>query len=423
MPKNYLENDRNISLLPVTTKKVIHPVSKGTSTYLIQTPTSKRFVWVTRYPLTSKKTVDVRLGEWDDNVNEILLLVKKAKRWQKKNPRVNPREFFKENDSTNEYNYSLKDAFKEYWEHYKKETKPKTWKDRFNKWKVMLDFFGEDTPLIEFEIEKRGKRLVRDMQEKLFFARKKYSQGKRSRQVLKGFFEYQIFMENIKTNPAISVHPKEEYNEIEKLEGNRPERNQHIEWKEVSVLMQSLSRCSEDYRLSDLATKAHLLLGIRSSVVASLEWSWYDKATDMWTIPSQTEGLKNKKGNIKNDHHIPSTKEINLLMNKIKKINGKKKHVFWSSEGKQKPYIDPSNINTKLKKVSFDKQTAHGWRDVFVEGCQKGNFPPYVIERCIGQKLRRGGAWKHYDEGLFLDERRECMKYWTAELVKQGLEL
>ena len=421
MPKNYLENDRNISLLPVTTKKLIYPVSKGTSTYLIQTPTSKRFVWVTRYPLTSKKTVDVRLGEWDDNVNEILLLVKKAKRWQKKNPRVNPREYFKENDSTNEYNYSLKDAFKEYWEHYKKKTKPKTWRDRLNKWKVMLDFFEEDTPLIEFEIEKRGRRLVRDMQEKLCFSRGKYSQGKRYRQVLNGFIRWCNSKDILRSNAAAIPHPDEELQE--RLKSQRPIRNQHIEWKEVSVLMQSLSRCSEDYRLSDLATKAHLLLGIRSSVVASLEWSWYDKATDMWTIPSQTEGLKNKKGNIKNDHHIPSTKEINLLMNKIKKINGKKKHVFWSSEGNKKPYIDPSNINTKLKKVSFDRQTAHGWRDVFVEGCQKGDFPPYVIERCIGQKLRRGGAWKHYDEGLFLDERRECMEWWTKELVERGLVL
>ena len=46
--------------------------------------------------------------------------------------------------------------------------------------------------------------------------------------------------------------------------------------------------------ITDLATKAHPLMCIRTGVISSLEWDWYDDKEDIWIIPSQTSGLKRK---------------------------------------------------------------------------------------------------------------------------------
>ena len=192
MGKKYLETDRVIASLPPTKSKIKHPISKGSSTFLIQTPTSKRFVWSTQYPRKSRKYIDVRLDEWNKNVHEILASVKKAKEWHEKNPNKHPRIFFNPKVKE-EQNLSLKDAYKKYWTYYKKQTKPKTWLDRKKKWIQILEYFGENIPLSDFEVANGGEKLVGEMQDKLFFERGKYSQGKRTRQVLNGCPHKQFF--------------------------------------------------------------------------------------------------------------------------------------------------------------------------------------------------------------------------------------
>ena len=425
MHKTYLETDRKIDSLPPESIGR-HPVSKGSAVFLINEPTSKRFVWITQYPRKSGKYVDVRLDEWKHNVNEILALVKKAKKWHETNPNKHPRVFFQKK-VIEEKKVSLKDAYEKYWSYYKKKNKPKTWEDRKNKWKIILDFFGEDIPLSEFEgIE--GRKRICELLEKKFFAREVYSQGKRTRQVLKGLFDYATHPDQnwMKTNPALVPHLDEELHEKLKAENKKePNQNKHIEWKEIPNFLKIFSSYSDekDFRLSSFFTKAVILMPFRVGAISALEWSWYDTKKDLWIIPSNTEGLKNKKGDITSDGLIPSTPEINLLMNKIQLITGNKKHIFWSSERKKHPYISSGIANSILMKVSLDKQTGHGWRKVFVEGTQTGKFSPHIIERCIGHQGHQGGAWGHYDKGLFLEERRECMEWWTKELKNKGLKI
>ena len=411
MQNSYLENDLNIKRLPEISTTKRHKVTKNSSLYLVQSPTSKRWVYRT-------KGIDMRLGEWKDNTPQMLHLVKEIKSWQQKNPHNNPRDFFLP-EPINSYT-SLKSVYKDYWIHYMMKTKKRTWRDRHDKWKKMREFFGDNRPITDFEKDKLGVKLVSKMQEKLCFDRGKYNQGKRYRQVLNGFIRWCNAKDILRTNAAAIPHPDEELHETLRLE--RKERNQYIEWNKIPGFLRTFSDNTEDFRLGDLVTKAHLLMSIRCSVVASLEWSWYDKDKNLWTIPAQTSGLKNKKGNNTAVHLIPSTNEINLLMDKLRVINGDKQFVFWSPESKTS-HIDPCIINKTLKKLSFDKQSGHGWRKVFVEGTQVGGFSPHIIERCIGHKGHQGGAWGHYDRGHFLDERRECMEWWTKELVNRGLVL
>ena len=57
MTKVYLENDLGIDMLfPIDKGQKMHPVSKGSSLYLKQTPNSMRFIW-------RKKGKDIPAGK------------------------------------------------------------------------------------------------------------------------------------------------------------------------------------------------------------------------------------------------------------------------------------------------------------------------------------------------------------------------
>lgn len=413
MSKIYLENDHQIKRLSeIDTGKVLHPISKGSSLYLKQTPTSKRFIW-------RVKGKDISIGEWCDNTLEMLVEIKKAKIWLKQNPDSNPRLYFDpEQDTTIRTFY---DSWKEFWEWYVEDTKGRTHQDRKNKWIVLFNYFGKDMPLKDFEVANGGKQKIYQMQKKLCFDRGVYSQGKRYRSIMKVFFKYCMTFEWIDSNPAEFAHPDE--NKINTTRSSRPKRNQHIDWKDVSHLMDSINENFEDYNLVDLLTKCYLMMSIRVGVIAALEWEWYDHEKDYWVIPAETEGLKNRKGNEGSEYDfiIPSTPEINQLMLKLRAINGTKEHVFWFIEGENTPYLCSDNINNRLKGISMQKQTGHGWRDVFVEGTQTAEYPQHIIDRCLGHTSHGSSSWNPYDEGKFIEERRKCMEWWTKELVNKGL--
>lgn len=413
MSKIYLENDHKIKGLPDIDKgKVLHPISKGSSLYLKQTPNSKRFIW-------RAKGKDIVMSEWYNNTHEMLVEVKKAKAWLKQNPDCDPKTYFDPELDTSIR--TLDDAFQDYWKWYMEDVKETTWEDRLNKWKIILGHFGKDLPLKDLEVANGGKQKVYNFQKKICFERGKYSQGKRYRSVLKGFFKYCMTFEWIDSNPAELPHPDE--NKITTIRSSRPKRNQHIEWKDVPQLMDAINDNFGEYNLTDLAVKLHLMMSIRSSVIAGLRFEWYDHEKDYWVIPHDTKGLKKRKGSCNHsDFIIPSTPEINQLIVHIGKVIGRYEgYVFPSRFSKKADHICIDGMNDRLKEVSIGRQSAHGWRDVFVEGTQLGGFKPYIIDRCIGHTSHGHSSWTPYDEGKFINDRRECMEWWTKELVNKGL--
>jgi len=415
MTKVYLENDLGIDMLfPIDKGQKMHPVSKGSSLYLKQTPNSMRFIW-------RKKGKDIPVGKWENNTLEMLFLIKKANEWMKENPTSDPKSYFTQEQ---EEEKTFHGAWKEYWAWYTDDVKETTWNDRKNKWVVIFDHFGKDIPLKNFEISKGGKRKIYNFQKKTCFDRQKYSQGKRYRSVMKGFFKYCIQLEWMDSNPAEFAHPDE--SKIETIRYDRPKRNQHIKWSEVPQLMQSINSNFGEYNLTDLAAKLHLLMSIRSSVVAELRFEWYNSKDDNWEIPYTCKGLKKRKGHYYDDDFfiIPSTPEINQIINHLHSLHGRNWYGYvFPSQSKQKydSGICIDGINNRLKEISCGQQTAHGWRDVFVEGTQTGGFKKYIIDRCLGHTSHGHSSWTPYDEGEFVEERRKLMKWWTKELVNRGL--
>ena len=416
MTSTYISSDYQIKNLPPTNKKVKLPISKNSSLYLIQHGQSKNFVGRRPFPPRSGKFVDVRLGKWDGkNTIEKQMLWKKIKTWHEQNPLTHPREFFKPKKTPK----TLGDAFNAYTAFLQETTKEKTWRDRINKIEQMKAYLDENSLLEEYEITNGGRAKVIEMMETLFFSRERYYQGKRCRGLLKQIFDFSInkgWMGEHQ-NPAIRADDDEKR--------HKKRGNVHIKWTQVPELMKSINgNACNGSKLVDLALKAHLLLVIRVGVVVRLEWDWYQPEQDVWIIPSQTPGLKNKLGDEDNDHIIPSTPEIQALMDQLRPITGWQKYVFYSNNSQKFPHLNEETPNDHLKNLGWHgKQSAHGWRDVFVEGCQENDQQQHIIERCMGHRRHKQGSWGHYDDADLLEKRRTLMKWWTRELVNQGLAI
>ena len=406
--KTLMDSDRKIAKLSYQEKKVNYPVQDGSGVFLVHKGNSKNFILRKEFPIKSKKYVDLRLGKWNNNRTAILEQVDELKVWINNNPFTHPKKFFEKSDPEK----TLGEAFKRYTAVLKAETKERTWKDRLNKLVQMEAYFGKDTPLSEFEgVKGRDKVLL--MLDRLFFSKERYYHAKRCRGLLKQVFEYCIDKNWMKTNPAFRPDPDERI--------HKEQNNAHITWKEVPEFLSTLSERTNDKSVSNLAVKAYLMMGIRVGALVRLEWSWFNKEKDLWEIPAQTTGLKNLKENTGKEfnHLIPSTPELAELMNKVHAITGWQKYVFI---GDKQTHLHEETINKFLKRIDA-RQSAHGWRSVFTEGCQENKFSWDIVQRCLGHREHKQGTRGHYDHSILLNQRRSLMEFWTKTLVDKGLTI
>jgi len=369
--------------------------------YLIKRGNSKYFEGKFK-----KKTYP--LGAWNKNVKEIL------ESWIsfKKNP--TPQLI----DNAPKTLGDLSNVFME--EVYKPKTKERTWKDRQNKLNQMLKYLGEETLISEFELRNGGRQKIKKMLKDLFESNGAHNHLVRCRQFLKQIFDFaedeRYFPPD--ENPAYKRFHWEGLKHVKK-------GNKHLKWKEIPPFLESINENScNASKITELASKAYLMLGMRVGAVVRMEWEWFEQEQNIWIIPAQTSGLKRLKKDTEQDHHIPSTPELEQLMEQIKKLTGWQKYVFYSFNGKKYPHLGEETINDHFKNLGWgDKQSAHGWRDVFTEGCLENGFAWELISRCLGQLEHKQGTRGHYDDSLLIEQRRELMEWWTSELFRKGLKI
>ena len=417
--------------LPPNQKKTV-PVSEGSGLSAVRKGSSVRFVGKTRFPKGRKgKSVDVPLGIWQKDIfdpKQALTTWIEIKKWSDENE-LHPKKFF-EKDIVKKSEKTLKDAFDEFIEIKKLSTKPRTYKDRINKTNQMLQFFGDDISITDFEIDNGGMGLITEFI-KSMNARGSEYQAHRCRRLLNQVFDICIRNSWMKPNQNPATKKFLGY----ELITHKPKGNAYLSWKEVPSFLTSINenKCDGSV-LTQLALKLHLLMITRVGALVRLRWEWFDKDKNCWIIPSSTSGLKNVLGNEDDDHIIPSTPEIEIVINQLRQINGRYDYVFYSPHGKIQSHMNEETINNCIQKLGYKgRQTAHGWRDVVSTSGQeeivftskwKSNVPLRdVISRQVGHKEHKKGVMGHYDNTEFLPERRDFMKIWNAELVNQGLKL
>tara|TARA_B100000575_G_scaffold289659_1_gene291848 strand:+ start:673 stop:1224 length:552 start_codon:yes stop_codon:yes gene_type:complete len=181
----------------------------------------------------------------------------------------------------------------------------------------------------------------------------------------------------------------------------------------------------------------------RVSSIVRLQWDWIKKVDpdsgeihpineknkkyiSCFVIPPETKGLKRQKKKIDEGnaepHYIPITAEMQKLLQKIKRITGNQKYVFWSPNAKG--FINEETPNDHLRNLGFKgRQCIHGFRHVATtSGRNIGGLNIQMVSKTIGH-LDQTGSISNYDLSLCIKERKEVLEWWNQELVEQGLKI
>ena len=405
-----------------------YPVLENSGLSIIKRGKSRYFQGRMRFPFNaSGKKIAIPIGVFEKDllVNEAIEKWYSIKLWSKENNK-NPKLFGKE-EKEKVSDKTFKEVALEFLEDvFKPKNKQRTYKDRANKINQMLKFIGDETLISDLEIEKDGRKYISNMLKNLFHDSP--VQLTRCRQLLNQIFNYAEDETFIKPNqnPVLKKFQWETGNQRKISDKTFAKTITSKSWGVLPEFIKTVNEnaCNASI-ITDLATKAHLLMCIRTGVISCLEWDWYDAENDAWIIPSQTSGLKRKKDDFENDHIIPSTPEINKLMAKVREISGWQKYCFTSIGGKNNLHLGEETINDHFKNLGWkDKQTAHQWRSVItVSALERSEFEYDIYDRQLGRMGHLNGTRGHYDRSTLLDKRRKFMEWWSRTLIEQGLKI
>ncbi len=405
-----------------------YPVFPNSGLSVIKRGNSRYFQGRMRFPFnTSGKKIAIPIGVFERDVllEDALEKWYVIKSWSKENNK-DPKLFGKDKEEK-ESEKTFKEVAIEYLEEvFKPQYKERTYQDRANKLNQMLKFIGDEKLISDLEIEKNGRKYISNMLKTLF--QNSPVQLTRCRQLLNQIFNYAEDETYIRPNqnPVLKKFQWETGNKRVVSKKNFADTITSKSWGLLPDFIQSVNEnACNAITITDLATKAHLLMCIRTGVISCLEWDWYNAENDVWIIPSQTSGLKRKKDDFENDHVIPSTPEINKLMTKVKQITGWQKYCFYSLKSKKVPHLGTETISDHFKNLGWkDKQSAHQWRSVITTtALERSDFAYEVIDRQLGRMGHLNGTRGHYDRSTLLDKRRTFMEWWSKTLVEQGLLL
>ena len=397
--------------------------------FVVQRGNSKYFEGRIRFPFNaSGKLISVPIGvfEKDILVEDAIEKWYSIKLWSKENNR-NPKLFGLEEEEENTTGKTFKEVAVEYLEEvYKPKNKERTYQDRKNKMNQMLKFIGDEKLISDLEIEKDGRKYISNMLKTLFHDSP--VQLTRCRQLLNQIFNYAEDETFIRPNqnPVLKKFQWETGNQRKISDKTFANTITSKSWGVLPEFIRTVNEnaCNASI-ITDLATKAHLLMCIRTGVISRLEWDWYDAENDEWIIPSQTSGLKRKRFEEERNHLIPSTPEINKLMAKVREITGWQKYCFYSLGSNKIPHLGTETINDHFKNLGWkDKQSAHQWRSVITTSAlEKSDFGYEIIDRQLGRMGHLNGTRGHYDRSTLLEKRREFMNWWSKTLIQNGLKI
>lgn len=394
--------------------------------YVINKGNSKFFEGRMRFPFNSSgKLISIPIGIFKKDVllKDALEKWYSIKTWSKENNK-DPKLFGKEEEEKVSEK-TFKEVAEDWLDNdYKNKVKERTYQDRRNKFNQILRYIGEEKLIADLERDKGGREYFKKLLKDVF--PNSPVQLTRCRQLIGWIFDHAEEERYIKKdeNPLFKKFGWETGNRRRISEKTFAKTITKNSWGMLPEFIQSVNEnaCNAS-NITDLATKTHLLMCIRTGVISCLEWDWYNSENDEWIIPSQTPGLKRKKDDLLNDHVIPSTPEINKLMAKVRKITGWQKYCFYSLKSKNVHHIGTETINDHFKNLGWkDKQSAHQWRSVITTSAlEKSDFGYEIIDRQLGRMGHLDGTRGHYDRSSLLDKRREFMEWWSKTLVKQGL--
>ena len=392
------------------------------------------------HPLGSYVKPNKKEGVEGFQISEAIAKWVPIKKWVRKNNR-HPKEYG--NIQLDKGNTPFEEVVWKYWDSaYRDNLKEGTSRNtRENRLKRLIEAFGANTPICDFEVDRNGVDFVESVFDDLWVSREREASGQINRRILNNLFKWAALRKYLSSpiqNPC-SI-PFEWEKRAHTNSKKRPTLAKSIKngsWGEVPAFVASLSTSTNktsgrevgvDHIVKN-ASLLHLLFAIRSGVVVRLKWDWFNKEKDWWEIPSQTAGLKRQAliaGTEEDlDHIIPNTPQIQKIIDRMYAINGDKEYVFYSPfNRKNQPHITSESIWKHFTKDLgwAGEQTPHGWRSVITTGTKEfgDHIKPEVMDRQLDHFDKHiRGSIGHYDDSTLLQLRREFMEWWSKTCVNE----
>ena len=252
-----------------------YPVLENSGLSVIKRGKSRYFQGRMRFPFNaSGKKIAIPIGVFEKDllVNEAIEKWYSIKLWSKENNK-NPKLFGKE-EKEKVSDKTFKEVALEFLEDvFKPKNKQRTYKDRSNKINQMLKFIGDETLISDLEIEKDGRKYISDMLKNLFHDSP--VQLTRCRQLLNQIFNYaedETFI-GPNQNPVLKKFQWETGNKRKISVKTFAKTITKNSWGMLPEFLLSVNEnaCNASI-ITDLATKAHLLMCISTGVISCLEW-------------------------------------------------------------------------------------------------------------------------------------------------------
>jgi integrase len=158
-----------------------------------------------------------------------------------------------------------------------------------------------------------------------------------------------------------------------------------------------------------LALKFLALTFVRPGEVCAAEWSEIDGR--VWSVPAITMKMRLP-------HRVPLSRQAIAVLDELRTITGKRKHLFASSVKPSQPFAT-NRLNEALREIGFenDRHVAHGFRSTFsTTANESGKWSPDVIELSLAHVPP--GVRGIYNRAQYWPER-VALAQWYADHLDQ----
>jgi integrase len=186
---------------------------------------------------------------------------------------------------------------------------------------------------------------------------------------------------------------------------------------EVAEIWKALddpARCKGD-AVTVAALKMLILTGQREREVTDAEWTEFDFGAGVWKIPA----ARTKKNRAHLVHLAP---EAIAILEHLKPITGKKRHVF-ASPLRANQAVFGRSVNNALITL-FDRKAlpnitrchVHDLRRTLITRLPDLGFEPFIAHKIANHALP--GVLAHYNHNEYLPQREAALKAWARLVVE-----
>lgn len=205
---------------------------------------------------------------------------------------------------------------------------------------------------------------------------------------------------------ATGINPAAWRGHIDKLlpKRSKASREHHaaMDYRDLPAFYKRLT--TERGSLSAAALQLTILTACRTSEVLLAEWSEFDLANRLWTIPGNR--MKARKS-----HRVPLSDAVMELLDTIMRM-GKSEGYLFPGAKVGKP-LSNMTMTMVMRRLGYGDLTVHGFRSTFRDwAAEETHYPNIVAEMALAHTVK-DEVEAAYRRGDLLEKRRALMADWA----------